>query len=458
MRPPLPYDTASPARAAAAKAIAEAAAVFPRLAAQPPRTEGLDPRDARLAVAIYRLTVQRWGTLNYLLGKQLQRPLWKLDAPLRGILMTAGAQILFMDRVPAHAVVDDSVELTKKLVRKNAGGLTNAALRGLLRDLEGARPEEPWRPARDRLPLERGSILFKKELLPDPGQKDKYLSLATSHPADLIETWRRELGDEAVERVCLAGLRHPPMVIAVEAGFEVGKLPTDEGGLARAVAHEREGFIVWRGSHEAMITFLHAHPARRVQDPAACLAVAASATIESGPKTILDLCAGRGTKTRQLAALHPNARILATDSDPALVEELRQAMCNLANVTVVKFEAVRQDPVHYAADLVVADVPCSNTAVLARRPEARYRYSPQSQAGLVEAQRSVLTLARALVPGAGGRVLYTTCSLLQEENQGQARWAGETLGLKLEREHLELPGGSEAGYQDGSYHAVMGRS
>ncbi|MCC7203641.1 MAG: hypothetical protein IT441_01045 [Phycisphaeraceae bacterium] len=456
MRPPLPYDTASPARLAAAKAIAEAAVVFPRLAAQPPRTEGLDPRDARLAVAIYRLTVQRWGTLNYLLGKQLQRPPWKLDAPLRGILMTAAAQILFMDRVPAHAVVDDSVELTKKLVRKNAGGLANAALRGLLRDLEGARPGEPWKPARDRLPLERGSMLFKKPVLPDPGQKDKYLSLATSHPADLIETWRRELGDEAVERVCLAGLRHPPMVIAVEAGFDAGML--GKGEETEAEAHERAGFIVWRGTHEGMLAFLKGHPARRVQDAAASLAVAGIGAISPGPKTILDLCAGRGTKTRQLAGMFPESRILTTDMDEKLEGELREAVKDLSGVTAVKFEAVRRDPGHYAADLVVADVPCSNTAVLARRPEARYRYSAQSQAGLVEAQRSVLTLARALVTGAGGRVLYTTCSLLEEENQGQARWAEQTLGLRIEREHLELPGGSELGYQDGSYHAVLNRS
>jgi hypothetical protein len=106
------------------------------------------------------------------------------------------------------------------------------------------------------------------------------------------------------------------------------------------------------------------------------------------------------------------------------------------------------------ADLLVLDVPCGNTAVLARRPEARYRFSSRSLKSLVELQRRIAGNAQPLVRP-GGHVLYATCSLEPEENRAQAAWMATQLGWNRHRETLLLPEGADHSYRDGGYFSRM---
>ena len=120
---------ADPARLAAAGAAVRLAARFPDLPLIEPETARLSPADARLCTAIHRHSLQRWLTIEAVLQGALRQPVAKLDPVVRGVLVNAGAQLLFMDRLPDYAVIDGAVALTRKLDRKRATGLVNTTLR-----------------------------------------------------------------------------------------------------------------------------------------------------------------------------------------------------------------------------------------------------------------------------------------------------------------------------------------
>jgi 16S rRNA (cytosine967-C5)-methyltransferase len=434
------------ARAAATAALALAAEQFPNLDPVTPDLAPLDARDRRLAQAITRAAIQRWITLELLLDSLLRQPMHTLEPALRGLLLGGAAQLLVMDRLPVHAVVDSTVELAKLTVRQGAAGLVNAVLRKFAQLPVAVRLDQPWKPAADRLPLDGGCLRLRDPLLPDPGHDlVAHLALATSHPEHLVRQWVQQQGPEAATAICEHGIIAPPTVVAVEPGFDVA------AGSEDWKPHQMPGFLAWEGSHDALVSFLQGHASRRVQDPAAALTVQSTARLEL--KRIVDYCAGRGTKTRQLATLHPQARVFASDPDPGRFADLEQLGRTLANVTVVPPAQLAHALGGEPADLLLLDVPCSNTAVLGRRAEARYRYTAKTRRSLIDLQRRIMCDSAALARPA--YVLYATCSLLEQENQEQITWLCDKLGGSRLHEQVTLPAGVGASFHDGSYHALV---
>jgi 16S rRNA (cytosine967-C5)-methyltransferase len=192
-----------------------------------------------------------------------------------------------------------------------------------------------------------------------------------------------------------------------------------------------------------------------VQDPASSRAVELAKGLK--PRLIIDLCAGQGTKTRQLAATFPDAQIIACDPDERRSGILAQAFERHRRV-----RPATPDDVHRAqrgkADLVVLDVPCSNSGVLARRPEAKYRLTGKYLSQLVKLQQDILTQGRALL-APGGAMLYSTCSVEPVENDDQIAWACKTLGLSASGPGVLLPGGGpgrpDREYHDGAFSALL---
>jgi 16S rRNA (cytosine967-C5)-methyltransferase len=445
--------TANSARAIAAESLARAAKCFPHLGPCPLDSAGLDDRDAHLALAIHRTALQRWLTLEYVLDGMLRQPMHALEASLRGVLLSGAAQLLFLPRLPAHAVVDESVQLARQQVRPGAAGLVNAVLRRLAPLVGDVVADQPWTPGPDRLPLGFGFLSLREPLLPPIEPLDAHLAAATSHPLALVRHWLTTLGPERTTALCVHNLQTPPTIVAVESGFDPASVANSP-----AAAIDAPGFVVWNASHQELLAFLGANRRRRVQDPAAALAV--QATADLAPKRIVDYCAGRGTKTRQLAMLHPQAQVFAADPDARRLGDLRTATADLSNVHVLTPSQMYDLPPG-TADLLVLDVPCSNTAVLARRPEARYRFNPTTLRSLIGLQRHIFQSARALV-GNGGHILYSTCSLEEQENGTQARWLCANLHGSMVREQLLMPASAPAQgdgtyplYHDGSYHALL---
>ncbi len=432
----------SPSRHRVALALRDAAASFPDLARVDLDVAGLDARDRGLALAIHRTVLQRWLTLAFLLNRHLRQPLAELEPMMQAVLLSGAAQLVFMDRLPVHAVVNDTVELARKLVRPGAAPLANAVLRRVAGDVKDVRRGEAWSPAADRLPIDEGCVVLAEPLLPAVDDPITHLEVATSTPRALLEHWSKAFGTARMQSLAVHSTRLPPTTVAVEPGFVCGE---------DCHPHARDGFVVWQGSREALIELLTGHPARRVQDPASAAPVQVTA-----PMTIaraVDYCAGRGTKTRQLAALHPQARIIATDIDPGRFADLTEAFANHPMVTVAPVEQVRSTIGDSRVDLLMLDVPCSNTAVFARRPEARYRWRDRNTRELVDLQRRIAKAALALA--SPRHILYSTCSLDLRENQNQARWLVRETGGRIVAEEQTWPDGVGDTYHDGSYYALI---
>lgn len=417
---------AESARRVAASALARAAERYPELPPSELRTSHLSPADARLATAIHRVALQRWITLDTLLNRCLRKPSAKLAPAVHGILLSGAAQLLFMDRLPPYAVVNESVEGVKAMGQPRAAGLVNAVLRKIA-DLVGeVEPDLPWQPGANGLPLEAGTLVLTEPWLPPVKDLSRHLSVATSHPVGLVKRWLDEHDRDAVLAACEHGVANPPTFVFEADG----------------------SFAVWEAGHDELVEHLKADPRRRVQDPASARPVASTADLPVA--TVLDFCAGRGTKTRQLATLHPAATIYATDVDASRRNDLNKIAGTMTGVRVVEPTGLPDGPV----DLLLLDVPCSNTGVLARRPEARYRFSDESLAELVDLQRQIVT---ELLPRVrdGGWLLYSTCSLEPEENRQQREWIVATTGAAVVAEEQALPAGRGASYHDGSYHALL---
>jgi 16S rRNA (cytosine967-C5)-methyltransferase len=444
-------------RAVAAAAIARAAEVFPRLGARAPVTTehaaDLPPRDARLAAAVHRLTMQRWLTLRHLLNAFLNKPLDRLEPAMQGVLLTAAAQILFMSRMPSPAVVDASVELARRMVRPGAAALANAVLRKVADLVLHVADEADWSPAADRIPLETGFIALREPILPAPEDLAAHLAVATSCPQPLVRTFIDQHGPDRALALCLAGLRHPPTIVAVERGFDPAAPAAMEIGLR---PHVQRGYVLWPQGQTGLADFLAAHPVRRVQDPASAAPVNTTADLK--PRVIVDYCAGRGTKTLQLTKLHSDARIIAADIDPDCRAALERTFANHQRVSVAEPEALLRgrvpDVQPGSADLLVLDVPCSNTGVLARRPEARYRFSAATLQSLRQVQQRIIDESLPLL-AEGGHVLYATCSICQQEKRDRVDWMTRQCGLTLVREQLRLPQGRDDAYRDGGYDALL---
>ena len=449
------------AREAALERILAQAMRFPDLDIAPFEVRGaIDPRDAALARAIEHTVVRRYLTLIACVRPHLSKNWPLLEKPIQAALLGGAAQILFLDRVPAAAAVDASVEWTKRRLRPGAGGLVNAVLRKVAASVAeripaGAAADGLFadHTRRDLVPLADGSAL---RLSVEAFSEDAAQCLAekTSHARDLVLHWIGAFGFKEATRLAAHDLVEAPLLVTP---FDAG----DARFEGKATPHADAGFGVWTGTHGELTEFLRAHPDVRVQDPTAAATVAfAAATLPKPPSLIVDLCAGRGTKTRQLAALYPNATVLATDPDRVRFASLEMLARENPRVRALAPQQLFREAAG-RADLVLLDVPCSNSGVLARRPEARYRFSKARTKSVLELQQKIADPAVGLVAPKGA-VLYATCSIERGENESQAKRLASNFDLSLVVERTILPAGlpgePPAVYRDGGYHALLVRA
>lgn len=360
----------------------------------------LSAADRNLATALV-LGVLRWQIrLDHQLHVLLKRPNAKLDPEILIALRLGAFQLLHLDRIPARAAIDESVELAKQAGHRFASGMVNAVLRKL------------------------GTTLFDFS-----EESSAELALAQAHPAWMVERWARFFGIEAARAICLHGQSQPVLTVRIEN-------PAAEEELIKAGIHLEPGELltaartVLSGDVTAIVACSEGRV--RLQDEGSQLvAEIAGQGSASSVTTILDACAAPGGKTLILAERNPQARIVACESSPRRLEQLHQRLagqadrveCRLADAT-----ALAEDS---AFDLALADVPCTGTGTLGRNPEIRHRLRLEDISRQAERQRAILVAAlRAVRPG--GRVVYSTCSLEPEENeQAVAAVLAETPNARL---------------------------
>ncbi len=479
------------ARSAACFALLQQAKAWPDLQPLEPETAGLEPRDAALAHAIYEQGVRRWITLAFLFELALDRPWANIDKPAQAALIAGGAQVLFLSRVPAYAAIDETVGWIKSGPPRaaKAAGLVNAGLRGLTRMLgmdKGEMVKRPsWNDARDAVPLSDGSaVAFVAPVL--PAEEALRRSVACGVPLTLYHDWIAKFSPGEAAGIASHMLMDAPVTLNTEFA--------SESDIAQAsdvlVPHSQPGCHVYVGEGSQIGAFLKERRSMWVQDASSTRAIRGAArvlseksrewhrasegggkhqplsavdgTVSDSPELmIIDLCAGQGTKTRQLLQTFPNARVVASDTDEKRMSALRDLAHSESGTR--RLEVVSHENVGALvgkADLVLLDVPCSNTGVLARRPEAAARALTDQLTRLVELQREIIGKGVQLLSPTG-KLLYSTCSIDARENEKQAEWMSREFGLKVE--HMEsvvpsgVPGDPKTAYTDGAFSVLLGR-
>ncbi len=414
------------------------------------RESDLDPREAAFARAIADSAIRRWITLSFLLQRFTTGPADRLEPGVRGALLAGAAQLTLLDRVPPHAALHETVEWVKRRVRAKASGLTNAVLRRIAESVPGdIEPRPIWSDGLDELPLADGRArVLASAMLPE--DEFERLGVVASLPTRLVAEWTDTFGRKQARDLAVHAITLPPVILNAQHARD----PL----LQYVEPHEDAGLFVYTGPRDAIGDLLSGRSDVWVQDPGSVRSLGIAGELE--PRLAVDLCAGRGTKTKQLRAMFPHARIVATDSDTERLADLRDAFPGDERVEVVPLDAIEDAVGPDRADLVLLDVPCSNSGVLARRPEARYRLGPSQTRRLVRIQDALFDRGAGLTR-AGGHIVYATCSIDEAENEDRAGEACARLGLRLVDQRRAwpsgAPGGAPTGHRDGGFAALLVR-
>lgn len=352
----------------------------------------LSKADGRLATEIVMGCLRRQPQLDFLVAHYAGRPVAKLDIEVLLALRMAIYQLRFLERIPAHAAVSESVQLTRVARRASAAGFVNAVLRKV------DRTPVPW---------------------PDPATE---LCL----PPWLLSRWRHAFGCDRAAAIGGALLAPPETFIHVPPGREeeaaaLGAEPTDVPGCFRLRGDSPGPFRIQDIGSQAI---------GRLLAPDAGMAV-------------LDACAAPGNKTAQL--LESGARVFAADVSFRRVKPLRSATC-----PVVVADAARL-PFAGPFDRILVDAPCSGTGTIRRNPEIKWRVGEEDLSVHHERQFAIVRHCAGLL-GTGGRLVYSTCSLESIENEAVVERLLEAAPLRLIETVRRVPGEQPG---DGFYAAVL---
>jgi 16S rRNA (cytosine967-C5)-methyltransferase len=374
------------------------------------------PRDRALCQELVCGAVRWQATLDWLIARKTgghpQKP------ALQNLLRLGLYQIFWLDRIPDHAAVNETVELAKHSGFGVQAGFVNAFLRGFLREADST-----------------------KKLLSE--LKASKPALGYSHPEWLVARWQKRLGDERARQL-LKWNNTPPKTFA-----RVNTLKAEPDKLLAQWRDEdvEYGFTRHDWLEENLVFELKSHPPLAglasfqqglfyVQDPSTLLAVRQLDPQHS--ETILDLCAAPGGKTTYIAQLMRNQGcVVAADVS---AERLKLVRENCARLGVTCVETVSAFNIqHSTFNRVLVDAPCSNTGVMRRRVDLRWRIQPEEIERLRVMQLDLLRQAAAhLKPG--GVLVYSTCSLEPEENGEVVKeFLRKHKKLKLQSERALLP-------------------
>jgi 16S rRNA (cytosine967-C5)-methyltransferase len=379
------------------------------------RSQLADPRDRGLLTEMALGCVRQQGTLDAVLASFSSRPVPKLDPALRVALRLGLYQILFLERVPPHAAVDQTMRWARKRAGAKRAGFVNAVLRSVLRDLQG--DAEGAEDLRRDVPREDGSALrFGKTVFVDP-QRHPHENLGQrfSMPTWLVARWQAAWGAERCAEVLRAACTRPPLSLRPRRGRAALTSALDEYGIDHEDVSESEGVLLRSG--EGVVGTLLEEGLAAVQDLTSQRVAPLLAPQEG--EDLLDLCAAPGGKALHLADLLGRGTLTACDVDPDKLKALT-GLTPLMGEVVYRVHPLPETGAlplpHGGYDGILIDAPCSNTGVLRRRVEARWRLDPEDFAALATIQLSLLERSLPLLR-AGGRIVYSTCSLESEENE-----------------------------------------
>ena len=370
--------------------------------------------DRRLAMELVHGVVRHSLTLTHVLRQYSFR--LPTEVAVRNALMIGLYQLLFMERVPVYAAIDTTVELLKQRHRQKQTAYVNAVLRKIQRETERVASDEQ---SDKLLPLQSGkAVTFTRPVFPSPQQEQSmYWSLAYSYPFELVKRWRIYYGDKVCRELLQSGNLAPSVFLRLRPGADRERLLRDfTERNVKIIAHDQLLQMVQGGEVELLPGVAAGECV--VTGPVSMQVVEA---LEVRPGLdVLDVCAAPGGKTLQIAdLLAGQGEVVACDiaEDRLLkLDKLKQSL-GLKVISLLQADGnALPTYYHQAFDRVLVDAPCSNTAVLGKRAEARWRFGEDNLRHLQKLQLALLESgARAVKPG--GLLVYSTCSLEPEENR-----------------------------------------
>jgi 16S rRNA (cytosine967-C5)-methyltransferase len=363
----------------------------------PSLLQNVSPPERALAVQIATGTIQRLNTVDWVINLYSRRNLDTYTPWLRNLLRLSAYQILFLDRVPHYALVNEAVHLARRFGHRGVAGLTNA----LLRRIGAESANLPW---------------------PDPTVKQaEYLSLKHSQPLWLVDRLISRFGFAEAESWCLASNRKPlisvrPNLLRTDSAALIDKLRSEgleastspvvpamlrlvEGASPALSNSFREGLFTIQGESSALVAPL---------------------LVPQPGELVIDLCSAPGGKTTHLAELMSDSgRVYACDLHQGRLQLVEKAARRLGlhSITTVTVDGRNPGDQNLpAADAVLVDAPCSGLGVIRRLPEIKWRRNEEDLLRMQAVQLELLTsAARLLKPG--GKLLYSVCTTEPEETE-----------------------------------------
>lgn len=352
------------------------------------QVDALSAPDRNLCTNLVMGTLRWQSAIDARVSTFLSRPKNPLHDDVRLALRLGAFQLLYLDRIPAHAAIGESVELAKRSESKYAAGMVNAVLRKVA----------------------AASLIALPESFSDAGE----VAAACAHPLWLVERWVARYGLDAASRVCRFDQEAADRTVRL-----FGASPTQvEEALAREGVELAPGRFLTRARRvtkgDVTATVTYKNGLVRIQDEGSQLV----AELAGSGNKILDCCAAPGGKTAILAERNGDAEITACDVSARRLEQMKGLLRGLAGTARVRFEVAdaARGSFDGGFDLVLCDVPCSGTGTIARNPEIRHRVS---EASIQRHQQKQIEMLRGAMGAVkiGGRIVYATCSLEPEENE-----------------------------------------
>ena len=415
--------------------------------------------DERAAATDLAMGVIRNGTMIDEIIKACGRiEAGRIEKKLVNIIRVGVYELVYRPVGAEYAAVDEAVEQARKAVGAKRAGFVNAVLRNVQRGIAQRQASFEGADAKNTVvqDSEHGCV-FRFAIAPDPKADGAgYLTAMFSLPGWLVKGWVERYGFAKAREICLGSNRRPGIYLRPNAlkttAIKLAGLLGEKGvpcavvSSADMVKIEHWGDVAkLPGFGEGMFT---------VQDITPAGAVKAIAVQKR--QRVLDLCAAPGTKTTQMAEeMRDSGEIIATDIEEGRLEKVYQNCERLGvkSVRVIRYADLEREA-RAGFDAILIDAPCSNTGVLAKRPEARYRVTSNAIEEIAEVQFEILSNTAGYL-NKGGKLCYSTCSIEQRENEDVVG-----LFLKLNKQFklldskLTLPAAG-ANERDGGYWAVM---
>jgi 16S rRNA (cytosine967-C5)-methyltransferase len=340
--------------------------------------------------------VVRWRSLlDSEIAKSSSQALSKLDLEILTALRLGLYQLRWLDRIPARAAINESVELVKRARKRSAASFVNAVLRKLA---SGASPN--------------------REILQHPTGKDaaEAIAAASAHPLWLVERWVNSYGLDVALTICRHNQSIPISAIRLRRPEAEDRLrgegiELNTGALLASARRVQNGDMTRTAAFREGLCV--------IQDEASQLV----ATLVGGGARVLDCCAAPGGKTLAVSDHNRSADIAAVELHPhraRLMQKILRANSSAIEGNTGKIRVIAADaldlPFATKFDRVLADVPCSGTGTLSRNPEIKWRLQLADLTDLQSRQIAILRSAMKQV-AAGGRLIYSTCSLETDENE-----------------------------------------